>query len=246
MSTISVIVPVYNAEKTLRKCISSILKQTYRDFELILVNDGSNDMSLDICTEFKENDNRIKIIDQINKGSHIARKTGIENATGFFVTFVDSDDWIEPCALSKLHEIAIKYKADVVVCNSKKVFGPMFDFKLTGKRVLGRKEEYYSKKRFMSELYISFFGITNFPVSMWGKLYRRDRLREIYVDEKKRFYGEDLIFNIQVMPEMEGVVVIPDELYNYRAGGGTHKYQPLFFEELTELHKIKKRHIQKV
>ena len=74
MSTISVIVPVYNAEKTLRKCISSILKQTYRDFELILVNDGSNDMSL-ISARSEENDNRIKIIDQINKGP-IARKTG--------------------------------------------------------------------------------------------------------------------------------------------------------------------------
>lgn len=93
---ISIIVPVYNAEKTLRRCVRSLVGQTYRNLEIILVNDGSKDGSLDICREFAGEDARIRVIDQPNGGVSSARNAGLDAATGTFVMFCDSDDWTEP------------------------------------------------------------------------------------------------------------------------------------------------------
>ena len=96
MPELSVIVPVYNAEAYLRKCISSILQQTYSDLEVILVNDGSIDSSGKIAQEIADEDDRVKVINQINQGVSSARNTGLRIAAGRYVGFVDADDWIEP------------------------------------------------------------------------------------------------------------------------------------------------------
>ena len=104
---VSIIVPIYNAEKKLRRCVESILSQTFSDFELILVNDGSIDNSLKICEKYALNDKRIKIISQENKGIVSARKKGIENSTGEYIIFVDSDDWIDLKMVDKLYNKAI-------------------------------------------------------------------------------------------------------------------------------------------
>ncbi|WP_128330236.1 glycosyltransferase family 2 protein [Apibacter sp. HY039] len=93
---ISIVVPVYNAEKFLKKCLDSIINQTYKNFELILINDGSTDSSLNICKEYAENDSRICIINQTNKGVSITRNTGINSAKGEYICFIDSDDWVNP------------------------------------------------------------------------------------------------------------------------------------------------------
>ena len=92
---ISIIVPVYNAEKTLRRCVRSLMGQTYRNLEIILVNDGSKDGSLGLCREFAGEDARIRVIDQPNGGVSSARNAGLDAATGKFVMFCDSDDWTE-------------------------------------------------------------------------------------------------------------------------------------------------------
>ena len=94
MINISIIVPIYNIEKKLNKCIYSILEQTYKNFELILVNDGSTDNSLKICNEYKRKDNRIKIINKENQGLVLARKSGLDEATGKYIIFIDGDDWV--------------------------------------------------------------------------------------------------------------------------------------------------------
>ena len=91
---VSVIVPVYNVEKWLRKCVDSILSQTYVDFELILINDGSKDRSLEICREYELTDDRVKVIDGPNRGSSAARNTGLKQAKGQWIIFCDSDDWL--------------------------------------------------------------------------------------------------------------------------------------------------------
>lgn len=96
MIEISVIIPIFNAEKTLKRCLDSILNQTFKNFEIICVNDGSQDKSIDILKEYKEKDNRIIIIQQENKGVSSARNAGIKIAKGKYITFIDSDDWIEP------------------------------------------------------------------------------------------------------------------------------------------------------
>ena len=100
---ISVIVPIYNAEKTLDRCLQSIITQTYHNLEIILVNDGSVDASLDICNTFAENDARITVITSINQGVSKARNLGMDTATGSYYGFIDSDDWVEPHFFETLH-----------------------------------------------------------------------------------------------------------------------------------------------
>lgn len=119
MEKVSVIVPIYNSEKTLKKCIESIISQTYSNIEIILVNDGSKDTSLNIMKEYKEKDSRIIMISQPNKGLSGARNTGIKNATGDYITFIDSDDYIEKDMLEETINIFKKYDCDVVRNNYK-------------------------------------------------------------------------------------------------------------------------------
>ena len=110
---ISVIVPVYNVEKYLYKCILSIINQTYKDLEIILVDDGSTDSSSIVCDELKMIDNRIKVIHKVNGGLSSARNAGIEISTGELLSFIDSDDWIEPDFLEVLHNGIIVHNADI-------------------------------------------------------------------------------------------------------------------------------------
>ena len=116
MPELSVIVPVYNAEAYLRKCISSILQQTYSDLEVILVNDGSIDSSGKIAQEIADEDDRVKVINQINQGVSSARNTGLRIAAGRYVGFVDADDWIEPTMYETLINGIIDCQADLACC----------------------------------------------------------------------------------------------------------------------------------
>jgi glycosyltransferase involved in cell wall biosynthesis len=118
---ISIIVPVYNVESYLRKCINSIQNQTLENIEIILVNDGSKDKSGDICDEYKKKDHRIVVIHKENGGLSSARNAGLEMATGELIGFVDSDDWIEPDYFQVLQDGIIKYNADISVMHFKKV-----------------------------------------------------------------------------------------------------------------------------
>lgn len=119
MPEISIIIPVYNSEKYLRQCLDSVLNQSFSDFECICVNDGSTDNSLLILQEYANKDKRFKIIDKQNEGVSIARNTGIENAFGEYITFIDSDDWVEIAYLAKLYNFIVDKKIDYVVCNLK-------------------------------------------------------------------------------------------------------------------------------
>ena len=120
---ISVIVPVYNVEKYLKKCLSSIMKQTYKDFELIIVNDGSPDNSEAIIDDFKKKyPKKIKAFKKENGGLSSARNYGLEKATGDYVVFLDSDDWFEPDYLEKMYNLAIRDDLDIVVCDTLKEY----------------------------------------------------------------------------------------------------------------------------
>lgn len=121
MPQISVIVPVYNVERYLTRCINSILNQTFIDFELILVDDGSPDNCPSICDEFKSKDKRVKTIHKQNGGISSARNTGIDLAEGEYLSFIDSDDWIEKDMLQVLYELAVSKKADVAECAFQRV-----------------------------------------------------------------------------------------------------------------------------
>ena len=114
---ISIIIPIYNAEHSLPKMLNSILKQTFCDFEVLLINDGSTDSSGTICNNYTSEDKRFKIIKKKNAGVSAARQTGLENAQGEYIIHADADDWIEPTMLEELYNKAIKENADVVICD---------------------------------------------------------------------------------------------------------------------------------
>lgn len=119
--TVSIIVPVYNVESYISDCIKSILKQTYLDAEIILVDDGSTDRSGDICEKFAEDNSKIKVIHKENGGLSDARNTGLEAAEGEFIAFIDADDCIDGVMIETLYTACIKYSADISVCNYKRI-----------------------------------------------------------------------------------------------------------------------------
>ena len=137
---ISVIVPVYNVEKYLHRCIDSILAQTFTDFELLLINDGSKDRSGEICDEYAANDSRIRVFHKENAGVSKARNQGLDNAKGEWVTFIDSDDWVREDFLQKRLDLALKEGSDVAYCDVEYVYATHSAYCKTARAVQGKAE----------------------------------------------------------------------------------------------------------
>lgn len=136
---VSVIIPIYNVQQYLKRCLDSVIKQKYENLEIILVNDGSTDNSLEIAKEYENKDERIKLISQSNKGLSGARNTGLEYATGDYITFIDSDDYVTPDYVSYMYELLKKnnFKSPLAICSLMNVF------EKTGKKVnMGNNQEY--------------------------------------------------------------------------------------------------------
>lgn len=114
---ISIIVPVYNAEKTIEKCLSSICNQTFKDLEIIVINDGSTDNSYSLCEDMASADKRIRLVTQTNSGRSYTRNRGLELATGEWIGFVDSDDWIEANMYERLHTVCTSQHAEIAQCS---------------------------------------------------------------------------------------------------------------------------------
>ncbi len=129
MPKVSIVVPIYNAGNRLNKCLKSILNQTFKDFELILVNDGSTDNSLSICEKYKYKDERIRVIDKQNEGSIKTRNRGVEESNSPYIAFVDADDWIDKCMIETLYNETILSDTDITVCNMYKVLGRFLKIK---------------------------------------------------------------------------------------------------------------------
>lgn len=161
---ISVIVPIYNVEKYLSKCIESIINQTYKDLEIILVDDGSTDSSGKICDEFATKDNRIKVIHKNNGGVSSARNQGLDKANGDYIAFVDSDDYIEKDMYEKMINIINKYGVDIVSCNYNHVNGKIEPFFSLD------KDEYIDNK---TELIEKIFQYKNYDMILFNKLYKK-------------------------------------------------------------------------
>jgi len=172
MPKVSIIIPVYNVEKYIRRCINSVLAQTFADFECILVDDYSSDDSGKICDEYAKKDERIKIIHNTqNKGSSLSRKTGLENSSGEYIQFVDSDDWIEPNAIEQLYLKATSENFDITICDffyekdnmKKKIKQNLsnFDKILLTRNIIGGRMKTYLCNKFVKRELIS---IAKFPV----------------------------------------------------------------------------------
>ncbi|MGN1444346.1 MAG: glycosyltransferase family 2 protein [Acutalibacteraceae bacterium] len=238
---ISVVIPVYNAQKTVSRCIHSLLNQTENHLEIIAVNDGSTDESGKILDRLAKKDNRIRVIHQENQGSVAARRKGVNTACGDYICFCDADDTMPPNAIELLLEQAKKSDSDICTGRSvKKVKG--FTIKSHASPCFQISEpQVYEREQIINELYISWFGRSNVPVSLCAKLFKGPIIKATYanVSDIKIFFGDDLIVTLNAFAIAERVSFIPDTVYDYYVGGNTSKFRPDMLDEWIKLYNYK-------
>lgn len=241
MNKVTVVVPIYNAGEKLHKCIRSILNQTFKDFELILVNDGSTDNSLSICEKFKQEDQRIIIINKSNEGSIVTRNKGIEASKTDYVMFVDADDWISKNMIEILYNESIANDADVTVCNLYKVLGRGRLIKRENENKYFLNDRIYTNEQIKDEIVIAYLHGHPFPAALYAKLYKKELLLNSGTFlESIRFLGDDLFYNLEIFLKAKRVKVINKPLYYYRLGGFSSKYMPYLFDDMVNGYNIQK------
>lgn len=205
MYSLSVIIPVYNTEQYIERCIESLINQTLNDIEIIIIDDGSTDKSLEIINSFKEKYSHMRVITQSNSGQGSARNAGINIAKGKYITFVDSDDWLEDRCLEELYSIAVNSEADIVICNMKKVYDNYCRYDemppFTKERLTRHEgiEEILKDKE-----------IKSYPCA---KLFRRELFVKNNILFPENMYYEDLAIGIQLFYFSNKVVL--DNYYGY-------------------------------
>lgn len=220
---ISIIVPVYNVELYIRECLDSLISQTYENIEIIIIDDGSTDLSYDICKEY--NDKRIKLIQQKNKGVSMSRNLGLKESTGEYVMFVDSDDFLEIDACSKLVEILEKNNLDVLMFNYNNYIE---NKKYENKNVC---ESFICDNKYIKNKLIytilnpklipyktennKFYGMS----FIWNKIFKRKILFDnhiLFEQKNKKAYFEDGVFCLDVFNNSNSICFTKTPLYNYR------------------------------
>lgn len=205
MNLISVIVPIYNVEQYLPRCINSICSQTYRNLEILLINDGSTDKSGEICECFAQKDKRIKVIDKENGGLSSARNKGLEICTGEFISFVDSDDWIAPVMLETLLRMCGKYDAQIAECGYFEIFSEHVnaETQCSSKIVVTDPVEAVRRLHMWK----------NFRSVVWNKLYHKSVLEKMRFQIGKQH--EDEFFTWRCILQAQKLVSVDVNLYFY-------------------------------
>lgn len=235
----SIVVPIYNMEQFLDKCVSSILDQTYQNFELILVDDGSTDSSGQMCDQYKKKDCRITVIHKKNGGLVSARKAGISVAKGDYAVCVDSDDWIDQKHLQELVGVVNNYSPDIICFGHYEVSeGKEKKFTIPFRKGL------YEKCDLANEIYPQLIRTeiaTAFPPTIWAKVYKMDlyRTEQLLVDDRIKI-GEDAACTIPCILRAKSIYVLDKALYYYRRNNFsmTKNRTPFSWDvpELIELH----------
>lgn len=214
---ISVIIPVYKVEEFLPRCLDSVLRQTYKELEIICVNDGSPDRCLSILENYAREDSRIKVIDQANQGVSVARNNGMKAATGELIAFIDSDDWIHSQYFEVLADCMVRSGADAVFCEGEKVYGD------------GAPDRPLKEPAFEQISMQKAFSLWTVRHCVWARLYRRECLcgREFSSEIN---IGDDTIFNLDVLCHIKDpkLYYFPEALYYWfiRKDSITHTPKP--------------------
>ena len=207
---ISVIVPVYNTESYLKKCIESIINQTFRNIEIILVDDGSTDTSAEILADYALRDNRIIVIHQENQGLSAARNAGMRSAKGEYIMFVDSDDWIKKDMVECLLKNIEESKSQAVFCN----YITVRDGEEIPCEGILEYKVYQSDE--VSKIISNMFGGGRYYSSIWRGIYEREVIENSNIYFQNLQFAEDLNFNLEYLLNCSRVKIIKDELYYYR------------------------------
>lgn len=215
MTKLSVILPVYNVEKYLPRCLDSLLNQTLKDLEIICVNDGSTDNSLNVLNEYASKDNRLVIINQKNNGPGNARNSGLDIAKGEYIGFVDPDDWVEINAFEELYETAKKFDAKVLLFNFKAVSDI--------NTVCHSQTDYFKEKlgydldetHYFTRFTLKEHFIDKIWSGIWDKIYSREFLQKFNIRFPESYSGEDWMFNLKVYYYSDKIYYLNKYLYYY-------------------------------
>lgn len=197
MTKVSVIVPVYNVEQYLRKCLDSLVNQTLKDIEIIIVDDGSEDASSHIAKEYEKQYSNVKYYRKENGGLSDARNYGLKYATGKYIAFLDSDDYVDKTLYQKMYEKAKKEDSDMVECNF------YWSYPRKNKKDIG--EKYYGKKQMLEKA----------RVVAWNKLYKKEIIDKAKVEFPKGLIYEDVEFFYKLVPYIENVSFVKEPLIYY-------------------------------
>lgn len=206
MSKVSVVIPIYNVEDYLKECLDSIIQQSYKNLEIILINDGSTDNCKLICEKYRDKDQRVILINQNNKGLSHSRNEGMALATGEYISFVDSDDIIQPSMISDLVKIAKENNADIVACD---YFTKKRKYKITQEEQILQYTPEDSLKALI-EVKIA-------PV-VWNKIYSRSLIHKIKFQD---YLHEDEFWTFQVLGQCQKLITTSKQLYYYRPRTGS-------------------------
>lgn len=240
---VSIIVPVYNVENYIERCLNSLVNQTFKDIEIITINDGSTDKSLELLNKYAKEDIRISVIDLGDEGVSYCRNLGIEKANGKYIMFVDSDDWIDSSMVEVMYKKAEENKLDLVMCSY------IREFKDHSKEKIFNlpQEIIYKDNEVKNELLRKLVGPIKEELSnpemldalgtVWGKLYRADILKENkikFVDLKEIGSAEDTLFNIFTFNYLKKVMFLNKSMYHYwrdNPKSVTSQYNPKLKEQ---------------
>lgn len=215
---VSIIVPVYNTAKYLPKCLDSVKNQTLKDIEIICINDGSTDNSLDVLNKYSQEDSRFVILMQENQGQSVARNTGIKLAKGEYIGFVDSDDYIELTMFEKLYENANQNKADISMCcistfdeNNTYPNDPYMTLDLFPKEFEHKTFDFNSTSNFLFRI----------CVTPWNKIFKKNFLLNNIIFFPEGLFFEDNVFFYESYFKAKKISLLKEKLYNYRKASST-------------------------
>lgn len=219
---LSVLIPVYNVEKYLDRCMQSITKQSYKNIEIILVDDGSTDRGSEMCDRWAQIDKRVKVIHQENKGLMMARKAAVEVANGDYQLFVDSDDWVERDLCKEIIDFLVKFHLEVDIIQ----FGAVMESQ--GKCSISERKlrDYYFNRyiycKNTKELLTEAFCRQSFPWNLWGKVFRKGILQKAYsfLPNLRCTYAEDLFTSYLIYSISNNMIPIKTRMYHYNLGSG--------------------------
>ncbi|WP_458457662.1 glycosyltransferase family 2 protein, partial [Pseudobutyrivibrio sp.] len=237
---VSVVLPIYNVEKYLDRCMESVVNQTYRNIEILMVDDGATDSCPDICEKWAKKDERVKVIHKKNAGLGMARNTGIENASGEYIVFFDSDDYIELDTIEKCYKKAVEDNAELVLFGHS-LISPQG--KVKARIVPYGKKSHYSglevQKVVLPNLLMQSSNapeIKNLWMSAWSCFYSCELIKKVnwkFVSERE-IISEDVYSLLQLMTYLDSVSIIEESLYNYceNAASLTHVFRDDRFEKI--------------
>lgn len=214
MPQISIIVPVYNGEKYINKCIEMIINQTFKDFELLIIDDGSTDNSNEMCLEYAKKDSRIKVISKANGGTWAARNMGIDESIGKYIIFFDCDDWYEDNLLEKMYQYIDNNNVDLVIAGQTNVTVDKNGKTIRTAKVLPQSHTFITKDEILKNYII--LRKEEVGDTLWNKIYKSDIIKKNNLKFENYKRGEDTIFNANYYEVIDSCTILGSALYSYR------------------------------